>query len=388
MRKILLICLATGCLFSQDCCPSWKEPTLNAGYNLPANIDTCGSWDLWADASFLYWMPIEENIDPSAVINSESSVILPLPSVPVSSNFTILNMDYKFKPGFQVAIGFNSNYDQWDLEAEYTRFHPHQKKFASQKVFSPLLLDPGNLAFLYFLQDQTVGTPITALPGSVNADWHLNMDFLDLNLGRWFYVGQKLTFHPYCAARGVRIRQTLDVHYVNNYSVTSVGGVTSVVPFDSEANFQSESWGVGPRVGLDSHWNFGPGFRFFTNGAADILFTRFYNCRFRGILFLPSVSIHSENIVSHNTINTLRSHFDLQMGLGWGKYFKDRRWHIDLECGYGFQVFFDQNMFRHLTTAFVIPVGTSRYDNLAMTSNEPNGNLYIHGLTAKAKVDF
>ncbi len=382
MRKILLISLAFGCLSAQECSPCWEEPTLNAGYNFPANLETCNSWNMWVNASFLYWQPIEENIDPAAVVHSEFTTILPLPTTPsVSNDLSIVSMDFKFKPGFQVAIGFNPNYDHWDLEAEYTRFHSHQKKFTSGQIFSPLLLDPGNLAVLAFFEDQIVGDPIN---GSVKEHWYLNMDVLDLDLGRWFYVGQKLTFHPYCSVRGALIHQKLNAHYESNLSLTN----GTVVPFPSAVYFKSHSWGVGPRIGLDAHWNLCRGFRLFSNGSADILFTRYYSCQTRGIVSIIPVSIDCENKISQKTINSLRGHFDLEMGFGWGKYFQDSRWHMDLELGYGFQIFFDQNMFRHLTTAFVVPVSTSRFVNLATTSNEPNGNLYIQGLTAKVKIDF
>ena len=52
-------------------------------------------------------------------------------------------------------------------------------------------------------------------------------------------------------------------------------------------------------------------------------------------------------------------------------------YHIDFSAGYGFQVFFNQNMFRHFND-----------DQMSANSRSPYGNLYIQGLTIAFKLDF
>jgi hypothetical protein len=78
-------------------------------------------------------------------------------------------------------------------------------------------------------------------------------------------------------------------------------------------------------------------------------------------------------------LNTLRTHLDLEFGIAWGSYFDNNNWHVDLSAGYGFQVFFNQNMFRWFASTY--------YGSVAQ-SVSPNGNLYMHGLTASARFDF
>jgi hypothetical protein len=82
-----------------------------------------------------------------------------------------------------------------------------------------------------------------------------------------------------------------------------------------------------------------------------------------------------ETDVKENHINTLRPHIDLEWGMGWGTYFCNHSWHVDFAATYGFQVFWNQNMFRSSTGP--------NYRYLM-----PNGDLYVHGLTLTAKLDF
>ncbi|MDE3046910.1 MAG: hypothetical protein KGI83_01020, partial [Verrucomicrobiota bacterium] len=79
-------------------------------------------------------------------------------------------------------------------------------------------------------------------------------------------------------------------------------------------------------------------------------------------------------------LGTLRSHMDLELGFGWGMYLDCNNWYIDLAAGYGFQVFYDQNMFRRYVES---GTGAASANSLV-----PGGNLYVHGLTATATLDF
>jgi hypothetical protein len=82
-------------------------------------------------------------------------------------------------------------------------------------------------------------------------------------------------------------------------------------------------------------------------------------------------------VITADRVGTVRTHLDLEMGLGWGSYFDNNNWHVDLSASYGYQVFFGQNMFRHFDSATRVGANTSQF-----------GNLYVQGLTVTARVDF
>ncbi len=193
------------------------------------------------------------------------------------------------------------------------------------------------------------------------------MDILDWELARSSYVGTKLTFRPFFAARAAWIRQNQNGAFNTQ---NDVAGTNLLL------NNKSQSWAVGPRAGLYTNWMLGEGFRMYGNGAGDILFTQYTKLKSAQSTQVASV-VTNQLTTRQNKLNTIRTHLDLELGFAWGSYFDNNNWHVDLSAGYGFQVFFDQNMFRFFTD------GT----NVA-TSLSPNGNLYVHGLTATARFDF
>jgi len=164
---------------------------------------------------------------------------------------------------------------------------------------------------------------------------------------------------PYVGARGAWIRQTETDNYTGSEPALSITNKTL-------------SQGVGPRVGLNTNWLLGYGLRLTSKGGADILYTR-YNYQF----IQDSAVIGGASTINEHHNDFLRAHADLELGLGWGSYFDNNNWYIDLSAAYGFQVFWDQNMFRNFSGS-----------NAFGYSTAPNGNLYIHGLTGTLRFDF
>jgi len=198
---------------------------------------------------------------------------------------------------------------------------------------------------------------------SVSQKWELDMDLIDLDLGRWYYVGTKLTFRPSLGLRAALIKQDVDMQYTST---------TNTLKIDSE----TKSWGLGPKVALDANWNIGCGFRVYGNGEADLLYTR-YTTLSSHLTNTDHAAFASNVYDTQDNVGTVRSHIELETGLGWGTYLNCNRWYLDFSAGYDFQVFFDQNMFRFFADT-----------NMQGKSLNPNGNLYLQGLTMKARLDF
>lgn len=322
-------CPAPVCCPAPKCCPAVEKIKLTCAYNAPARIEVRGCWDLYASASFTYWQALQDNME-YAIVDGRTST---------AYNGTIQNLGFDFEPGFKVALGMNFDHDNWDTRVEYTWFRGRTSSSVSAEA-------PESISSLW-----TEGVENIV---SASQSWKLHMDLLDWELGRGYYVGKKLTFRPFFALRGAWIRQNIDA----DYSVAELDH--PLVSLDKK----SRSWAVGPRAGLYTDWLFCDGFRLFGNGAGDILFTRYTTLRDKGVSEDTSTTINQTNL------NTVRTHLDLELGLGWGTYFDCNNWHIDLSAGYNFQVFFNQNVFR-------------QYEVL-----RTSGNLYLQGLTVTARFDF
>lgn len=342
----------TRCFQPQTCCPpkpcceEMPKLQLPCAYNAPARIEVKCPWDLYVSASFTYWQPIQSNMEICVVGTGSDETF----------TGSVENFNADFEPGFKVGVGMNFDHDSWDTQMVYTWFrgNTHESVTAGEdEVILPLWTSPVDL----------ISNGIEF--GSASESWKLHMDLLDWELARSYYVGRKLTFRPFIAVRGAWIRQNLNVSYESPLVQTSASLFVDK---------KSHSWAVGPRMGIATNWIFCDDFRIFGNGAADILFTRYTS--------LKSVDTHvgrstTEFVIRQHDYNAIRTHLELELGLGWGMYLDCYNWHLDFSAGYNFQVFFDQNMFRHICD-----------DVLIVNSISPNGNLYMQGLTLTARVDF
>jgi hypothetical protein len=281
-------------------------------------------------------------------------------------------MDFNYKPGFKVGFTGYFDYDNWDTHVEYTWFHTTN---SNSTAVSAVASAPQSVLPMWGVP----GLPVTDAAAaffysSANASWKMNMDLIDWDLGRWYYVGTKLTFRPNFGVRAAFIRQRYDVDYVAA-APFAVGDQTAQRNVSVAA--KSGSWGVGVKTGLDTSWMIGQGFRVFGNGEADILFTRYTSLGTKATGVTPPSTTLASAVVNQDNHNTVRTHLDLQLGFGWGTYWDCNNWYTDIMLGYEFQVFFDQNMFRH-------------FDSSVMRANSilPVSNLYTQGLTVQFALTF
>lgn len=316
------------------------------GYNAPARIDVRGSWDVYATGAFTFWQSMQDNMDLGYV----STIGVP------NTTDAVVDMDLNYAPGFKVGLGMNFDHDNWDTFIEYTWFRGEHGNATH--------LDPTNPNVTLV---PNWGKPTATTYSDGREHWHLHMDLLDWELARCYFVGTKLSFRPFFAARAAWIRQNMNVVYAESPNFSDIADFSK-----NTAN----SWAVGPRAGLYSNWMLGEGVRLFGNAMGDILFTQYTKLRsYNGNTdALGHVTSGTQTI--QRNLNCLRTHLETELGFGWESYFDNNNWHIDLSASYGFQVFFNQNMFRKFS------------DAESRTSFNPNGDLYVHGLTATARFDF
>lgn len=340
---------------SQSCIKRNNEKQMTApACKTPAGIRVSDAWDFFAWGTFTYWNPSQDNMELGIISDASNSLYW--------VNGNMVNLHYEYKPGFKIGLGVNLDRDYWDLLAEYTWFRGDQTKHIS--------LDPtGNKGFL----------PRWAFPSLFSPEyfggkekWRLHMDLLDFVLSRDYCVTNSIDFCTLFGVRAAWIRQNLSAYYLNE--TTGLWAVKNV-----QVTSNSNSWAVGPKVALHTNWLLGKGCRIYGNGAGDLLFTRYTHLRFhqQGTTSTGAVGTGFLLSVREKDVNCMRGHLELEFGLGWGTYFSHHHSHVDLSAGYGFQVFFDQNMFRIFLD-----------DQSCATSLVATGNLYVHGLNTSLRFDF
>ncbi len=327
--------------------PPAKQPLMPA-YTAPVDIRIDRSWDAYFVTNYLYWEALQDNMD--------LGVVSPATTAAVSIDGDVINNNVRFSSGFQVGLGFGTNYDGWNTELLYTwlqNSHSTSKSLGSSS---------SDIIFPLWLSPQVLVPPATF----ASEKWELNLNVLDWTLGRSSLIGRRLTLYPFFGLRAAWIEQSAHVHYKD--------------PTQPPTSFyigKSRSWAIGPEVGLFSDWLLGAGFKLYGSAEGDILYTRYTSLDSQEGRILADGTTQTRRNVAQSNLNTVRPHSDLEFGVSWGDYFCNNNFHLDMALGYGFQMFWDQNMFRHFED-----------DQGKASSHSPNGNLYIQGLTASMRFDF
>ncbi len=341
---------------SEKCPLSCLEdpPPANCGYNCPARIDVKGVWDYYASASFLYIQPKEKGLAPALVSSLDFNGL---------QKSSLIDFKYMFYPAFKAGVGLSSDCDGWNLYAEYTRIYSTTTK---KKKLDPVLFGASaGKSYLSPIWGFTGLGPTegTLLSYDVKARWKLRFNIVDLTLGRSYFVGKKLLFHPFFGFRGGMINQKLSSLSKN---------VNDSGSFTINSKNHTCSWLIGPRFGLDTSWLLGKGFRFYGNMGASIFFDHFKLYKDDDIVPLSVLSRY----LMHAKKKTITSNLDASCGFGWGSYFYNKNWHLDFIMGYDFQIFFEQNYLQYLNLL-------SNY----IEEFTPH-NLVLQGLNLKLQIDF
>ena len=335
-------------------------------YNQPARVKVGGtSWTFWADASFTYWEALEEGLGlaVNTEINDGSLVYIP-------NNGKFIFQDSSYKPGFKIGLGMDLGYDDWSLFGEYTWFR-------STTVTHATSSGPG-VPVLFFSSWFAMDYGYISAK-SLASKWNLNIDLADVAVSRPFYQGTHLILEPFGGIRGQWIRQDLTLRG-SQFFVYS-GGDYIQTRETAQSTTRAHSWAVGPRAGCLGKWHLGWGFRFEGDAAASVLYTQYTKVSTNQDNL--SVGTEYEDIygtaakkAEFRDYNCLRVVNEMNLGVGWGRYFDRRNYHLDFLLSYDFQVFWNQNIMRDLKDTIYIQTGAS------------SGNLYLQGLTLKTQFDF
>ncbi|MFA6118723.1 MAG: Lpg1974 family pore-forming outer membrane protein [Parachlamydiales bacterium] len=329
-------CECKPCEPCAPCCEVPGEPTTPA-YNQSAAIDVCNCWDFYVTGTFLWVQPIQEQMEFAATTNADGAT-------------SYHKMDFEWKPAFKVGLGYNFQYDKWDGFVEYTRIN-------SEMHHNAKLGDNVSPVAGFWLLTQTNPNPVDEIKNK----WNLDFNTFDFNLGRAFWNGTKLSFRCNYGFKAGWIDQKINQEEIATAAATTISG-----------DFKSDSWLIGPRVGICSSWNLGEGFRLFGNGAASVFYQKFHKISWNEPLISDTSASFGSGSESYGVIN---SALEAMVGLGYGTYFDRNNWHFDLMLGYEAQLFFDQNAARHI----------EQLKNLNVTKP---GNLMFHGLNITARLDF
>ena len=137
---------------------------------------------------------------------------------------------------------------------------------------------------------------------------------------------------------------------------------------------RSQCWSLGPVFGGSGHCLLGMGFRVEGDGGVSILFTRYTKLTHKENSAVAGTTPSAFQVKTKN-YNTVRPVANLGLGLGWGQYFCNCKYHIDFSADYEFTALWNQNMIRTYAEEFAVGSATSN-------------DLFLQGLTVTGRFDF
>ena len=343
--------------FAQGDSPLSKQA--NSGYSAPAGFAVRNPYGFFFDASYLLWYVDEEGLDIATSLAYNTSQM----TLSFGTNTgQVLIQPSNYTSGFKLGCGYQTGEEKVSIRAEYTYLR-------HSSLQSTLASSPGNGQAAWgvtswFLQTGSGGQSLaaTAFP----SHWHLFLNWLDVVVERPFYSAKSFVLDPFFGIRGSWLTQSLRVKAQNTLNNSSPG-------LDLFSNNHSQSWGVGPRAGFNGRWILGSDWKFIGGMGASLLYARYIYIK------------HSEDpfVVGGNPVSfrydgygAVRPMAEANIGIAWGTYFCDNRYHVDVSATYEWNYLWSQNMLRYANDQWIIGVGASA------------GNLALHGLTATILMHF
>lgn len=357
----------------KPCCIPRDDSCLMGGYNATASVDVCNSWDFYFTADFLYWQAREDglaygvtsNFSPTA-LNAFGGSLVGDPPV----DGVVLNSDFDWHPGVKIGAGIDFERDNWDIYAEWTHLVSHNKAAS--------LAPAGG-----FIYPTLVFPKVPVSSQRATLSWKLIYNTIDLNLGRTYYVGKKLTFRTHAGVRGAWFRQSYNASYDDIIVPTIVAGDTEFVPVGNDSVYSKfDSWSVGARLGVNTNWLLGCGFRLFGDVAASLLYMDFDTEKketcpvFNTLILGVSPDRVLGSVKDDKGYGQVRPNMDAGLGLGWGSHFDNSNWYIDFAVSYDFNYWWDAN-----GDLFFV-------DDFTPGKFVTGGNLCLHGGTFTMRLDF
>lgn len=260
-------------------------------------------------------------------------------------------IDFDFAMGFKIGAGLNFRFDGWDIYANYTWLYPKEYHNSVQQKS-----ETGGLQSQWAIPNFNQPNPFFLGLTRASAEWKMNFNVIDGELGRNFFVSPKLTLRPFIGVKGAWIHQDYDVRYHLDPS-------QNFLPFgEVKLNMDQRFSGVGIRVGMNSDWKIGYMWSIFADFAVTEMWGNFDV--HRKDESLPTAGDEFISFKSGREFHTLLPVIELDLGLRYTHDFKGGRWRVILQAAWEEQVWFSMNQF--LRPGF-----------------EGQGNLTLHGATGK-----
>lgn len=339
------------------------EKTRDCGcmVNPPGRPEVKCGYNVFVEADLLWWSAYQTGLE--YVVETKTD-----PGFPVSiNNGDAHSQSNTYDWGFRFGVGYNMPHDGWDLYGNWTFFNNEwedSKKAPLNGTLFPIWMNP----------DLDLSpTPLVGGAGvtTAKANWEFELNMIDLELGREFFVSKWLTMRPHVGFRYARLDQKWHVNYRFMYDSRN---------YRDEVHNSNDFWGFGLRGGLNTQWGLGSGFSIYGNAAAALLHGHFHISQQESLVNVGTRE-KQNRLKLNNRFRAGRATTDIALGLRWDHMFEGDRFHLGVQLGWEHHMFFGQNQMWQFVN------GTAS-GSIDAAHNRANDELSTQGWTLAARFDF
>ncbi|NGX59175.1 MAG: hypothetical protein KR126chlam3_00322 [Chlamydiae bacterium] len=316
----------------------------NYGVNAPVRPVTCnGDWVI--SAAGLYWNAHQDGMEYAI----ETSVKNPDISEPVTSYIAINNLidaeyktpDFKWNWGFKVDFGYNTTCDGWDFGVIWTWYrgkaNDHiETETDDNHTLLPLWSVSGSLI------PTSSGQHVVLWATDIETQWKLELNLIDIELGREYWTSKYLSFRPFVGLRIAYLEQSFEIqHKGGSWSLSRLEIDDS--NFNDKVDLDNDFKGVGVRAGFNTNWHFGCGWGLYGNFAASIVYGRFSLHHDEEIRLASAPFDKTKLLETEESFHASRAMLDFALGIQWASLFCDCQYGFTVQLGWEQHLFFHQN---------------------------------------------
>ena len=317
----------------------------------------CQKVGLSLSVEYLYWKIQEDQLYPAILTTQSSENGLK------TSDLTLKNQKFEYTSGFRAAIGYDFPDESSVIKCAWTRIRPSTTADYSTS-------DPKGLIAISFFDQTNSDVPHAE---SIVSQWNLNYDMIDLELGSKHITSNCFYFCPKIGLKGGWINQTQTLQ-VNNIPL----GQPATEIVQGTVKRRNDFSGIGPSVGVDLRFAFGPQFGIFSTVNGALLYGKF---DLKTETFLADtvdgngMSTGPQNTTLNNSNHFFSPTVQCVIGGDWIWCLCQNYW---VRFGAAYEVQFWWNQMR-----------SNNSITQAIFVNSPaGGDLMMHGLTLQASLEF
>jgi hypothetical protein len=375
--------------YQDDCRHCYCLGPENYGVNAPTCPKTCDG-DITITVAGFYWNShqdgMEYAIDNHVQAPVPADIVATIDTGPLNTlvDAEFLTPNFGWDWGFKAGIGYCSPCDGWDIGVLWTWYRGKASSHNERERD-----DNASLLPLWSAYAPLIGGTLFAT--DIETSWKLELNLIDIELGRSFWTSKYLSMRPFVGLRIAYINQSYDIEHKGGSWSANANAFPSQAAYNNEVMLTNDFHGVGVRGGLNTLWNLGCGWGIYGNFALAILYGRFdidHDEKNRG-----ASDLHVKVLIADakNSFRASRGAADLALGLQWQTMFCDCAYGFSVALGWEHHLFFDQNqLWRVVRIGDIFDGGGGAAVNLTGENvyHERRGDLDTQGWTLTVKFDF